>query len=179
MWRRKAWIVVRRTLLSLPVAVAFVDCVAYVAKVEGVSMQPELNPEPESSTDYVLLNRWASRHCQVQRGDVIAITSPRDPGQKLIKRVVALEGDTVRTLTYRDRFVTVPRGHCWVEGDNHGKSLDSNSFGPVALGLLVARASHRVWPPSRWGRLEPREPDGERLLPHKPRSWLITYDEAE
>lgn len=162
----------RRAALTLPLAVAFVDCVAYVAKVEGVSMQPVLNPDPESFSDYVFLNRWASRNCEVQRGEVIAITSPRDPSQRLIKRIVALEGDTVRTLGYRERLVTVPPGHCWVEGDNHPKSLDSNVFGPVALGLLVAKASHRVWPPQRWGRLEPQEPDSKRLLPHK-KLWLL------
>lgn len=82
----------RRAALTLPLAVAFVDCVAYVAKVEGVSMQPVLNPDPESFSDYVFLNRWASRNCEVQRGEVIAITSPRDPSQRLIKRIVALEG---------------------------------------------------------------------------------------
>lgn len=164
MWRQRAAVVLRRAAFGVPVAVAFVDCVAYVAKVEGVSMQPELNPEPEAFSDYVLLNRWASRSCDVQRGEVVAIKSPRDPQQKLIKRVVALEGDTVRTLGYRERLVTVPRGHFWLEGDNHAHSLDSNRFGPVALGLLVARASHRVWPPSRWGRLEAREVERHRLL---------------
>ncbi|KAH8028008.1 hypothetical protein HPB51_012594 [Rhipicephalus microplus] len=90
--------------------------------------------------------------------------SPRDPTQRLIKRVVAVEGDTIRTLGYRERLVTVPRGHCWLEGDNHAHSLDSNRFGPVALGLLVARASHRVWPPRRWGRLKSRPPEPGRLL---------------
>ncbi|XP_032809978.2 mitochondrial inner membrane protease subunit 2 isoform X2 [Petromyzon marinus] len=80
--------------------------------------------------------------------------SPRDPGQKMIKRVIALEGDIIRTLSYRNRYVRVPEGHCWVEGDHHGQSLDSNSFGPVSVGLLHARASHVVWPPNRWRRLQ-------------------------
>uniref|UniRef100_A0A1E1WXG7 Mitochondrial inner membrane protease subunit n=1 Tax=Amblyomma aureolatum TaxID=187763 RepID=A0A1E1WXG7_9ACAR len=170
MWRQRTLIVLRRAALGLPVAVAFVDCVAYVAKVEGVSMQPELNPEPEAFSDYVLLNRWASRSYELQRGEVVAIKSPRDPSQRLIKRVVALEGDTVRTLGYRERLVTVPRGHCWLEGDNHAQSFDSNRFGPVAMGLLVARASHRVWPPSRWGRLETRPAEPHRLLEPRGRS---------
>ncbi|XP_075534107.1 mitochondrial inner membrane protease subunit 2 [Dermacentor variabilis] len=169
MWGQRFFLVFRRAAFGLPVAVAFLDCVAYVAKVEGVSMQPELNPEPEAFSDYVLLNRWASRSCEVQRGEVVAIKSPRDPTQRLIKRVVAVEGDTVRTMGYHERLMTVPRGHCWLEGDNHAHSLDSNRFGPVALGLLVARASHRVWPPSRWGRLESRQPEPGRLLLPTPR----------
>ncbi|XP_037525489.1 mitochondrial inner membrane protease subunit 2 isoform X2 [Rhipicephalus sanguineus] len=73
MWRQRLLLVLRRAAFGFPVAVAFVDCVAYVAKVEGVSMQPELNPVPEEFSDYVLLNRWASRSCEVQRGEVVAI----------------------------------------------------------------------------------------------------------
>lgn len=161
MWRQRVKLVVYRAAVSVPVAIAFLDCVAYVAKVEGVSMQPALNPDPNKS-DFVLLNRWTSRTCAVRRGDVIAITSPKDPSQKLIKRIIGLEGDTVRTLSYKKRFVTVPAGHCWIEGDNHPKSLDSNSFGPVALGLLVAKASHLVWPPSRWGRVESYLPESRK-----------------
>ena len=36
-----------------------------------------------------------------------------------------------RTLGYKNRYVRVPDGHFWIEGDHHGHSLDSNSFGPV------------------------------------------------
>ena len=36
-----------------------------------------------------------------------------------------------RTLKHKRKLVKVPRGHCWVEGDNHSHSLDSNTFGPV------------------------------------------------
>lgn len=92
----------------------------------------------------------------------------------------SLSGDRVR----------VPRGHCWVEGDNAAVSHDSNRFGPVCthfdstlsirffrtllalcpelnvplhfvshpqipLGLVVSRATHIFWPPSRWRQLTP------------------------
>ncbi|KFM78262.1 Mitochondrial inner membrane protease subunit 2, partial [Stegodyphus mimosarum] len=49
----------KNILISVPVTVAFLDSVGYVAKVEGVSMQPSLNPENEKTNDYVLLNKWA------------------------------------------------------------------------------------------------------------------------
>uniref|UniRef100_A0A0D9RFI8 Mitochondrial inner membrane protease subunit 2 n=1 Tax=Chlorocebus sabaeus TaxID=60711 RepID=A0A0D9RFI8_CHLSB len=58
--------------------------------------------------------------------------SPKNPEQKIIKRVIALEGDIVRTIGQKNRYVRVPRGHIWVEGDHHGHSFDSNSFGPVS-----------------------------------------------
>nr|XP_020767336.1 mitochondrial inner membrane protease subunit 2-like [Odocoileus virginianus texanus] len=80
--------------------------------------------------------------------------SPKNPEQKIIKRVIALEGDIVKTMGHKNRYVKVPRGHIWVEGDHHGHSFDSNSFGPVSLGLLHAHATHILWPPERWQKLE-------------------------
>ncbi|XP_015978871.2 mitochondrial inner membrane protease subunit 2 isoform X3 [Rousettus aegyptiacus] len=121
--------------VAVPVAVTFLDKVACVARVEGASMQPSLNPGGSPSSDVVLLNHWKVRNFEVQRGDIVSLVSPKNPAQKIIKRVIALEGDIVQTIGHRKRFVRVPRGHMWVEGDHHGHSFDSNSFGPV---------SHRV-----------------------------------
>ncbi|XP_010078525.1 PREDICTED: mitochondrial inner membrane protease subunit 2-like, partial [Pterocles gutturalis] len=56
--------------------------------------------------------------------------SPRNPEQKIIKRVIALEGDIIKTIGYKKKYVKVPHGHIWVEGDHHGHSFDSNAFGP-------------------------------------------------
>ncbi|ERE74086.1 inner membrane protease subunit 1-like protein [Cricetulus griseus] len=61
-----------------------------------------------------------------------ALRSPKNPEQKIIKRVIALEGDIVKTIGHKNRLVKVPRGHMWVEGDHHGHSFDSNAFGPVS-----------------------------------------------
>ncbi|XP_005936453.1 mitochondrial inner membrane protease subunit 2 [Simochromis diagramma] len=139
--------------VAVPVTVTFLDRFAYVARVEGSSMQPFLNPEGGSKCDVVLLNRWSVRNYQVQRGDIVSVVSPRNPKQKIIKRVIGLEGDFIRTLAYKNRYVRVPDGHFWIEGDHHGHSLDSNSFGPVSVGLLHGRASHIIWPPNRWQRI--------------------------
>ena len=38
-----------------------------------------------------------------------------------------------RTLSYKNRYVKIPAGQCWVEGDNSGQSMDSNLFGPVSI----------------------------------------------
>lgn len=54
-------------------------------------MQPALNPNT-GSEDYVFLSKWAIRDMYVQRGDIISLTSPKDPNQKLIKRIVGLQG---------------------------------------------------------------------------------------
>ncbi|CAK6434763.1 unnamed protein product [Pipistrellus nathusii] len=140
--------------VAVPVAVTFLDRVACVARVEGASMQPSLNPGGSQSSDVVLLNHWKVRNLEVRRGDIVSLVSPKNPGQKIIKRVIALEGDIIKTMGHKNRYVKVPRGHIWVEGDHHGHSFDSNSFGPVSLGLLHALATHILWPPERWQRLQ-------------------------
>ncbi|NP_001088705.1 mitochondrial inner membrane protease subunit 2 isoform X1 [Xenopus laevis] len=141
--------------VAVPVTVTFLDRVACIARVEGVSMQPSLNPDARGESDIVLLNRWRARNYDVQRGDIVSLVSPKNPEQKIIKRVIALEGDIVKTLGHKNRYVKVPRGHVWVEGDHHGHSFDSNAFGPVSLGLLHSHATHILWPPNRWQKLKP------------------------
>lgn len=60
----------------------------------------------------------------------------------------------METKGYYKPYIEVPAGHCWVEGDHRGHSLDSNVFGPVALGLVKSKAKCIVWPPSRWQLLD-------------------------
>ncbi|KAJ8002836.1 hypothetical protein DPEC_G00163110 [Dallia pectoralis] len=151
--------------VAVPVTVTVLDRLAYVARVEGASMQPSLNPEGNvTGSDVVLLNRWSVRNYQVRRGDIVSVLSPKNPQQKIIKRVIALEGDFIKTLGYKNRYLKVPDGHFWIEGDHRGHSLDSNSFGPVSLGLVHGRASHIIWPPNRWQRIEPSVPPERRPL---------------
>ncbi|XP_076064602.1 mitochondrial inner membrane protease subunit 2 isoform X1 [Oratosquilla oratoria] len=149
----------RAALIGIPIGITFVDCFGYVAKVEGVSMQPSLNPDNSGKSDFVFLSRWYSRAFRIDRGDIVSLISPKEPDQKLIKRVIALEGDLVKTIGYKRKYLRVPEGHCWVEGDHKGHSLDSNLLGPIAVGLITAKASHIVWPPPRWQRLNSHLPE--------------------
>lgn len=98
--------------------------------------------------------------------------NPHKPDAFAVKRVIALEGDTVildprrRPLILPDGTAmreaqawdawhgraTVPEGHVWVEGDNVGRSRDSNYFGPISKSLIEGRAmrvmsvrDHRWW----------------------------------
>lgn len=44
--------------------------------------------------------------------------------------------------------------------DCRGNSVDSDSnYGPVSKGLIFGKATHIIWPPERWGRLESAIPD--------------------
>ncbi|XP_040406613.1 mitochondrial inner membrane protease subunit 2 isoform X3 [Cygnus olor] len=128
--------------VAVPVTVTFLDRVACVARVEGASMQPSLNPGGRQASDVVLLNHWSIRNYDVQRGDIVSLV----------------------TIGYKKKYVKVPHGHIWVEGDHHGHSFDSNAFGPVSLGLLHARATHILWPPKRWQKLQPILPPERKPL---------------
>ncbi|CAG7833711.1 unnamed protein product, partial [Allacma fusca] len=153
-------IVFKTLLFGVPVGITFIDAVGYVAKVQGHSMQPVLNPRHNSS-DYVFLNNWpvtSNSFDKISRGDIVSLISPKDPQQRLIKRVIGLGGDIVETHGYESSYVRIPEGHCWVEGDHRGNSLDSNSFGPIAVGLIKSRATCIVWPPARWQFLNRQVP---------------------
>lgn len=78
-------------LVGIPIGITFLDTVGYVARVDGISMQPALNPDA-NTTDYVFLNRWSVRSLEINRGDIISLISPKDPDQKIIKRVVGIQG---------------------------------------------------------------------------------------
>ncbi|XP_064278460.1 mitochondrial inner membrane protease subunit 2 isoform X3 [Passer domesticus] len=93
--------------VAVPVTVTFLDRVACVARVEGASMQPSLNPGGRQASDVVLLNHWSIRNYDVQRGDIVSLVSPRNPEQKIIKRVIALEGDIIKCDNH-------PRAFCCV-----------------------------------------------------------------
>jgi len=162
MWQRVAFTTVT---FVVPLTSTTLNLFGYIAQVEGVSMQPVLNPDDEVTKDFVFLNRWSARHFSFERGQIVTLTCPRNPEQQIIKRIVAVEGDCVRSLQQVKGvsirpLVHVPRGHCWLEGDRHDCSMDSNVFGPVPVGLINAKVSHIAWPPRRWRRLDVTAPSG-------------------
>jgi len=82
-------------MLAAPVIFTFLDTVGSVGTVIGGSMQPTLNPRGATARDIVWLRRWWVGGRQLLPGSIVAINSPTDPGNYMIKRVVATEGETV------------------------------------------------------------------------------------
>lgn len=148
--------------------------------------------------DRVMVNKLAYRFGEPSRGDVIVFDSPLEehhdgenflgaivrnvaealglstPESALIKRVVAIGGDTLeisdnrilingvaidepyltRTPRMRDFGpIEIPSGHVFVMGDNRNQSEDSRAFGPIHDSTIIGRAFVKVWPPGRWGGL--------------------------
>ncbi|KAJ7742480.1 peptidase S24/S26A/S26B/S26C [Mycena maculata] len=139
----RAWPV----LYWLPTTILLTDFYT-LKQVNGRSMQPTLNPnESLLWRDVAIFDRFSIHTLQCyRRGDIVALKSPHNAKHELVKRISAVEGDIVRTLPpYPEPEVRVPKGHIWVEGDAF-HSQDSNSFGPVPLGLIDSRLVSIIWP---------------------------------
>lgn len=138
------------TLTWVPVALTMSEHVVHVARIQGSSMKPTLNPLGWS--DYVLLWKYNIRG-SLNVGDVVLIRSPLNPEKIVIKRILGVQGDKIITRSpYPRPTCQIPTGHLWVEGDNI-HSVDSNTFGPVSEGLVIGKASKIVWPLSRFGEI--------------------------
>lgn len=151
-----------------------------VAEIEGDSMQPTFNPTHGQTNedlrllseqgltremmkrklvtrlrrDWVLFNKWVARDkTKLKIGDVVILTSPRNPNKRWVKRITALPGDAIQLIETGETKV-IDEGHCWVEGDNQRSSFDSNIFGQVPLGLIQGRVHCIVWPLNRIRKID-------------------------
>jgi signal peptidase I len=162
--RRPSGIAVGFALIAALVLVRIF--VAEPFRIPSESMQPTLTPG-----DQALVSKL-SGHAP-KRGQLVAFHSPRNGGEVLLKRVVAVGGDTggledgvlvVDGRHVREPFVNqksidsvyfgpvkVRPGTVFLMGDNRANSEDSRDFGAVRTSSIIGRAVARVWPPSRWG----------------------------
>lgn len=145
--------------------------------------------------DRVLVNKISYRLGEPQRGDIVVFDRTpnteenlvealfrnlaesigvRTPEADLIKRVIALPGETIEIRrntvfidgepldepyladgirTERMDPLTVLEDEFFVMGDNRTRSQDSRFFGTVSRDEIVGRAFVIIWPTSRWGGL--------------------------
>ncbi|XP_047342236.1 mitochondrial inner membrane protease subunit 1 [Impatiens glandulifera] len=123
--------------------------------VYGPSMLPTFN----LTGDVVLVDYISHRLGRVGPGDIVLVRSPENPRRMVVKRILAMGGDTITFQvdprnSERCRTIVVPKGHVWIQGDNIYLSKDSRSFGPVPYGLIKGKVYSRVWPPNGFGFLE-------------------------
>lgn len=127
--------------------------------VSGPSMRPTLNPLPLNID--LLDSRYSTipstdvfhftRRFTLSRGDVVYLTSPRNSSTSLVKRVVALPGDTVQPLGLPNQReapspITLSDQQVWVESDAGPGYSDSDLFGPVDLKLIHGKLGWVVSP---------------------------------
>ncbi len=163
-WRSLANLALQLAILALLIAAFFMR----LPQVSGLSMAPHI-----ASGEYVLINTFAYRLAQPQRGDIVAFRRDDDARAVFIKRVVGLPGDRIRVDVGRisidgrrldepyvrfpdDRTfgeIVVPPGSVYVLGDNRADSEDSRFFGPVRDERLIGRALAGIWPPADVGTL--------------------------
>lgn len=163
-YRKRFAATMRRTLMTLVLIVLAAVAASYfflsAMRIHSNAMSPSFN-----SGDIVV----AVKNADYQTGDVIAYYFN---DKLLVKRVIAVEGDTVQVKDNGDVLIngvqiieeyvqnkalgqcdiempyTVPAGRVFVMGDEREVSLDSRStaMGCVAEEQVVGRVMLRVWP---------------------------------
>jgi signal peptidase I len=125
--------------------------------------------------DRLFVNKFIYRFTDPERADVIVFKSIEGGEEDLIKRVVAVPGDTVEVRDgtlyvngqpqpdaqvnreFPDRSYygpkTVPEGRVFAMGDNRANSRDSRFFGPVPYENIEGEAFLLFWPLDRIGPL--------------------------
>jgi signal peptidase I len=63
---------------------------------------------------------------------------------------IRLAADEAKAATCPE--TKVPRGHCFVLGDDRGHSADSRRYGCVPLGDILGKAKYIYWPAKQWSR---------------------------
>ncbi|MBU3110754.1 signal peptidase I [Clostridium lacusfryxellense] len=167
---KKIFELAKSIAISLIIAVFIINFMFQIVIVNGESMLPTLQ-----NNDKLVLEKISKRITATKRNDIVVIKYPADISQRLIKRVIAVAGDTVKinnnTLYINDKIVNeyyknenfmmdfdkieVPKDSIFVLGDNRNFSKDSRSHdvGFVKLNLLEGKAVIRLYPFNKMGRI--------------------------
>jgi signal peptidase I len=126
--------------------------------------------------DQLLANKLIYRIRPPEPGDIAVFDDPTKTVPTLIKRVIAVGGETVdvrdgkvwvngkalvEPYTHGEPNepgplklpVHIPAGDVWMMGDNRTASEDSRWFGPVAISTVRGEGFFVYWPLSRLGPL--------------------------
>lgn len=163
-------------------ALLFLLAFAIAQGIKAYLVQPYLIPSGSmlptiQLQDRVLANKLVFRTGQTPKyKDIIVFDDPWGEYPTLIKRVIAVGGQTVDLqdghvyvdgkrlnepythgkLSYPQvlKFpLKIKQGYVWVMGDNRTNSSDSRTFGPVPMSAIHGRAFWTYWPLNRFGKL--------------------------
>ena len=166
--RRVNWLreVLETLVPAVLIALLINMFVAQATRVDGPSMLPGLHTDQR-----LVVEKITYRLHPPRRGDVVVLKLPQNPAELLIKRVIAVAGESVEIhdgevwvngQPLAESYLAapteglmpprlVPADTVFVLGDNRSPSNDSRSFGSVSLRNVVGRAAFSYWPPETIG----------------------------
>ena len=160
--------------IAILIAVLIKTFVFNTTYVVGNSMYPTLY-----ESDRLVAFKLPLYFTDPKPGDIVILNAPDVENKDYIKRVIAVEGDTVQILDgkvyvngeqieesyligdeythiYSENYWIIPEGEVFVLGDNRaeGASKDSRYFGTVKIEEIKGIAKFRYYPfDSRFGKL--------------------------
>ncbi len=180
-----------RALFGVLVVVAVANVLVFAVQrwvalplhVPSESMEPNLE-----DGDRILVRRTFESTDELaddlDRGDVLVFRSPRDGEPLVVKRVIALPGESIEArdgqiaidgdtlldekwLPESEREIGSPAANTvdipytqlegdevYLLGDNRDSSIDSRQFGPLSLDRVVGTVAVRFWPVGRFGTVD-------------------------
>ena len=157
-----------RTIVGLLVMVALVFGLSWALRTfvfQAYEIPSGSMEETIMTGDMVFSEKVSYYLRDVQPGDIVTFQDPEIPGRVLIKRVIAVGGQTVDLVDGKvvvdgvalDVDVsypfTVPEGRLWVMGDNRTNSQDSRYFGAIKESSVTGHAVLVYWPLQNFGAL--------------------------
>lgn len=170
---RELYSTVELLAIAAAIILLFFSFIARITVVEGGSMEETL----QGGDRLVISNLFYTP----DRGDIVIIQSPKvNDGIAIVKRIIAVEGDTVTILSdgvyvngerlnetdgslgytidaygyYPMAPQVVGKDKIFVLGDHRSVSLDSRSFGQVDASAVIGRVLFRIAPLSAFGAID-------------------------
>lgn len=134
-------------------------------RVCGSSMFPTIQ-----DGDYIIVNKAAYFFSPPQRGDIIVLESPCKNDPDLIKRIIALPGDTIEVnngivfvnntplfepyIFDKPQYTLppqkIPPDNYFLLGDNRNNSADSHTGWTLPRQKIIGKTWLAYWPPPNW-----------------------------
>lgn len=173
-WLAEAWDWLKSIALALIVVLIIHQFLFNLSTVKGQSMEPTLEEK-----EWLFIDKFSYLIGTPKLHDVVILKNSSEYTEKrlfLVKRIVALPGDTVE-IRNKELFVNgipavesyidtpiedgdlgplvVPAEHYYVMGDNRhqDESKDSRSFGAVPSDRIKGKAQFILWPVKQWKKL--------------------------